>query len=690
MIRLIAALALVLTPPSLARTEDRGEQPVAPAKADEIVVTGRGLDAPPGTPSYGSVVIDRARLADAASGRLESALADVAGFQQFRRSDSRSSNPSAQGVTLRALGGNASSRALVLLDGVPIADPFFGFVPFSAIDPGTLASARITHGGGAGPFGAGALAGTIELTSAGADDLPTFAGRALYGSRDSTETAANVVAQSGAGFASLSGRYDRGDGFFTAPLRQRTANDIPARYDAWSTVLRGVVRVGDDSEVQARASLFDDQRTLRFAGADNASSGADASIRLVGRGDWQVEALAYVQTRNFRSRTVSSATGRVVLDQFNTPSTGLGGKLELRPPVGGTHVLRVGADVRRAEGQLAERNFNAATGIATQLRRAGGATTTTGLFIEDDWQLGKLVLTGGVRIDYWRIDRGFLRELTLPALALSQDIAFAARDGVRFSGRGGLVYAATDTLKLRAAAYSGFRLPTLNELYRPFRVFPDATAANAALRLEKLDGAEIGGDYEHGPFSLSVTGFYNRLSDAIANVTIAPGPGSFPQVGFVPANGVFRQRQNLDAIRVWGAEVNGGVRTGALAVSASYAFNHAEVIASGAGAALDRRRPAQSPRHAASATLGWTPAQGPSASLTLRHVSRQFEDDLESIALPPATTLDGVASIPLFAGVRLSLRGENLFDEEVVTRISGGVIERGTPRTLWIGLNFGG
>ncbi|MGY6361490.1 TonB-dependent receptor plug domain-containing protein, partial [Proteus mirabilis] len=66
-------------------------------------------------------MIDRTRLTGDASGRVENVLADVAGFQQFRRADSRSANPSAQGVTLRALGGNASSRALVLLDGVPLA-----------------------------------------------------------------------------------------------------------------------------------------------------------------------------------------------------------------------------------------------------------------------------------------------------------------------------------------------------------------------------------------------------------------------------------------------------------------------------------------------------------------------------------------------------------------------------------------
>src|SRR4029079_10784068 len=94
-----------------------------------IVVTGRGLDVTPATPAYDVQQIDREAIVASSSGRLEDALENVAGFQQFRRSDSSSSNPSAQGVTLRALGGNATSRALVLLDGVPMIDPFFGYVP---------------------------------------------------------------------------------------------------------------------------------------------------------------------------------------------------------------------------------------------------------------------------------------------------------------------------------------------------------------------------------------------------------------------------------------------------------------------------------------------------------------------------------------------------------------------------------
>lgn len=154
--------------------------PAAPAAAQQqtpvIVVTGQGLEQTPATPAYDVIEIDRETIVSGSSGRIEDVLLNVAGFQQFRRSDSRSSNPSAQGATLRALGGNATSRALVLLDAVPMLDPFFGYVPFSSLAPERLESIRVTRGGGSGPFGSGALAGAIELESANAATLGLFSG----------------------------------------------------------------------------------------------------------------------------------------------------------------------------------------------------------------------------------------------------------------------------------------------------------------------------------------------------------------------------------------------------------------------------------------------------------------------------------------------------------------------------------
>ena len=161
----------------------------APAAAQDqadIVVQGRGLPASPGERAFDIFTIDRARLQANASQRLESVLADVAGLQQFRRSDSRSANPTSQGITLRGIGGNASSRALLVLDGVPQADPFGGWVAFPAYATGRLGQVRVTRGGGSGYFGPGALAGTVELTSADPDQLaPSTAASPMAAARPS-------------------------------------------------------------------------------------------------------------------------------------------------------------------------------------------------------------------------------------------------------------------------------------------------------------------------------------------------------------------------------------------------------------------------------------------------------------------------------------------------------------------------
>ncbi len=634
---------------------------------EPIVVTGRGLDAAPAAPAYAVQTIDRNQLLITSSGRLEDALSSVAGFQQFRRSDSRSSNPSAQGITLRALGGNATSRTLVLLDGVPQADPFFGFIPFSAIAPEQLASARVQRGGGSGAFGAGAVAGTIDLTSANAGQLGLFSGSALVDNRGETELSGALAPKLGAGFAVISGRWDRGRGFFTTPAAERVPATVRARYDSWSVGIRAVAPLTPDIELQARVQLFRDERVLRFAGAETGARSEDASVRVVGRGAWQFDVLGYIQKRDFHNVVISARTFLPTLDQRATPATGLGGKIELRPPVGSAHVLRIGADWRSAEGRTEESPF--AAGQISAYRSAGGTNSDVGLYAEDDWTIGALVLTAGARADRWTVRGGSFEELGTTGVVRSA-IAYPNRAGWNGSFRGGAVFNVGRTLALRASAYTGLRQPTLNELYRSFTVFPITTRANAALANERLRGFEGGADWHPIPaITLSATAFDNKVRDAIANVTI---------------DATTRERRNVAAVAARGLELSGEARSGAFSLTASASYTEAKVEAP--GTALDGKRPAQTPRWAASATATWHPRADWTLSFTARHTGTQFEDDLQTTALPPVTVLNAFAQVPLAGPFSLILRAENLADAAVVTRNSGGSIDLGTPRTLWAGV----
>ena len=334
----------------------------------------------------------------------------------------------------------------------------------------------------------------------------------------------------------------------------------------------------------------------------------------------------------------------------------------------------MGIDYRLAEGGLQEDAISAVTGLVTARRRAGGRNGNLGLFVQDDWTLGPLVLTGGVRADRWTIRNGTFRERNAGGVATTNS-SLADRSGWATSVRGGAVAKLGGGIQLRGAGYTGLRLPTLNELYRPFVVFPVTTRANATLRNERLRGFEGGIDFApNAALTLSATAFDNRVRNAIANVTIATN---------------LRERRNVDAVHARGIELGAQARWRAFAFDGSLALTEAQVEASGTSLALDGKRPAQTPKLAASGTLSWTPREKWHLAATLRRAGRQFEDDLETDALPATTTLDAFAQMPLAGPLSLVLRAENLTGERIVTRNQAGSIDLGVPRTVWAGVRVG-
>lgn len=676
-----------------------------PDSLDPIIVTGASLPRTAGEAAFGSVIIDRERLQTEASGRLENILADVAGLQLFRRTDSRAANPTSQGVTLRALGGNASSRALVLLDGVPVADPFGGWIPFPALDPQRLGAVRVTRGGGAGAFGNGALAGTIELFSASAAQAAGLSAEVAAGSRESFSAAGRLGVPVGQGVLQLVARAERGDGYALVPEQQRGPIDVGASYRQYSGSMRTVVPLGEVTEAQFSALAFDDQRRRGLVGAGSLAQGTDASVRLVGRGDVPWEALAFAQWRQFETQfarvaDVQRTQSEPTLDQFSTPARGWGGKLEVRPALdvaglGMPLALRLGVDARATRGRTNERG-RLVNSAFTRLRQGGGNALDLGGYAEADATVRPGVMaTFGARLDRWWQRDGFFRETDIATLAPVIDEAYADRSGWETSLRGGLVATPTQAITLRAAAYQGFRLPTLNELYRPFRVGSDGTAANAGLRPERLHGVEAGARYAPAPaVDLEVTLFWNVMRGAIANVTRAEGPGVFPGIGFVA--GTFRQRDNLDQLRSAGAELSARLQVGAWRLQGAYSYTDARI--EDAASPLDGLRPALTSRHQASATalvetgqLGLALPPGGSASATLRYAGNQFADDLQALRLGDAVTLDLGARQPVGARFTVELRGENVTGTQVRAGLtSDGIVDLASPRTLWIGLRYGG
>ncbi len=109
------------------------------------------------------VVLGEEELESAAALTSDDVLRQVPGFQLFRRTSSRAANPTAQGVSLRGVGASGASRAVVLYDGVPLNDPFGGWVYWARVPREGLARVEVLRGASSSLYGSGALGGVVQF-----------------------------------------------------------------------------------------------------------------------------------------------------------------------------------------------------------------------------------------------------------------------------------------------------------------------------------------------------------------------------------------------------------------------------------------------------------------------------------------------------------------------------------------------
>src|SRR5713101_1328079 len=109
------------------------------------------------------VVLSQDNFAATAVRTIDDALRQVPGFSLFRRSGSRTANPTSQGVSLRGLGASGASRAIVLADGVPLNDPFGGWVYWDRVPHESVTQVEVLRGGASHLYGSSALGGVVNI-----------------------------------------------------------------------------------------------------------------------------------------------------------------------------------------------------------------------------------------------------------------------------------------------------------------------------------------------------------------------------------------------------------------------------------------------------------------------------------------------------------------------------------------------
>jgi outer membrane receptor protein involved in Fe transport len=684
-------LDLVVVPAAILETVTvtpaRTEQKVADIPASINVVTGEEMQESP------------ALIAD-------DALRQVASFSLFRRTSSIAAQPTTQGVSLRGIGPSGQSRTLVMLDGIPFNDPFGGWVYWTRVPMESVDRVEITEDASSSVYGNIAMGGVINIITAH-PTRRTVELKPQYGNDNSPKFDFFGSDQWGKVAGAVEGSFLHTDGFPIVEPIERGPIDNNANVEYRNVTGKLEFTPSDRVQGFLRAGYFSEDRNNAKVGELNdtrwTTVNGGVRARLADESELQGRLFVDVQRAHFNFLAVTNSTTtrnvvRLATDQ-NVPTNGVGGMAQWSKALG-RNAFSAGFDMRHVDGESHEDAYVAAvptsivgvTQAATlSVRRlSGGSQNTAGVYVQDIFTpIDRLVLTLSGRLDDWHNYDGHNLETTVAtgAPTANNRPSIVAKDATVVSPHLGALYHVSDLVSVWGAANSGFRAPTLTELYRQFSVGAVTTRPNENLEPERLVGGELGVNIApmHN-VSMRVTWFDNHVSNPVLNVTLSP---------------TLAQKQNVPETSVRGVQTDVDVRVGSSwRFSGGYVYDDATVTDGGAlNAALVGKWLQQVPRHRGTVQVAYSDPKFATVALGVQLVGLQYNDDLNVNAIAGATLVDAgydtagyTAGLPGYAVTDLTVSRaigrnlqaffgvQNLFDKMYFVQTNPSTI--GTPRLI--------
>ncbi len=580
--------------------------------------------------------VDALQLEQIPGDNLDDRLRTIPGFSLFRRTSSVVANPTTQGVSLRDIGSSGASRTLVMFDGVPMNDPFGGWVYWTRFTPAEMRRIEVSRGAATSVFGDLAMSGSLALFAEEPGKNRYSAGydggnhntHDVWG--DFTRLWNNIAVSASSRAYSTEGYY-----VVAGPIRGAIDREAGVRFAT------GTVRIDSFAGPQrlyAELNALAEERANGTYITHNSTGLGTASLHYLYQFPHDGISLIAFRSQGQYHATFSSIsnnrnTERLVSTQ-TVPSDSMGGSAIYNHGAERWNVV-AGADLNNEHGFSTD---HFPTAIPT-IHTGGGTLFEHGVFVQADARIGALRVFGGGRQE-------------------------TASHRNYFNPSGGLVFGSS-RWRARGTVYRSFRTPSLNELYRDFRAGNTLTLSNAALQPETLFGGEAGADFLGESGSVRVTAFHNSLDRLITNVTLSSTKSQ-----------IRRQRQNAASATAQGLEIETRKRWRALTAEASYLYASSRYVT---GPYV-----AQVPRHQGSAQLGYQHART-TLSAGVRAYSYQFDDDLNKFRLPGYASVQGMARQQLTSSLSGVASVENLLDHEFLTGFTP-TPTIGTPRLWRVGL----
>lgn len=625
------------------------------AGVNETVLTVGRTESLLGETPESVAVLSRERIAVTAAPTLDDALRQIPGFSIFRRSSSRNANPTTQGVSLRGVGASGASRSIVFFDGVPLNDPFGGWVQWNRISPIAVESVEVLRGGASSLYGNSSLSGAVEIVPRRADHAFVFSGEAFGGSQRTLSGSAFAGGRYKGWNAGVSGGHFQTQGYIPVNERERGPVDSFAGVRSSNVSTRIGRRFGGIASIFFRPTYFGEARTNGMPAQINRTHsrsfvfGGDLGRSLTEglKGttiNWRVYGGTQVYDQTF-SAVSPDRTAESITRLQRSPSQNFGFSTQVSMAIR-SHSIVTGIEGREVRGSSDEVGFSNNT--ATSLFGAGGRERIIGVFAKDVVAIGgRVVLAAAIRYDGWRNFRALSATRNL-STGVTSSTAFADREESAFSPQVSLLVHATNMVSFHASASRSFRAPTLNELYRGFRVGNVLTTANEDLLAERANNFEAGARFAAKRASLRTTVFLTEIDRAIANVTLSSTPSL-----------ITRQRQNAGKTRIAGIEIDAETTIKKLELNAGYLFVDSRVNEFPSNPILIAKFIPQVPRQQFTLQTRY-PIRDWTFAVQGRASSAQFDDDLNLFRLEPYFQFDAFVSRELGEKVRVFAAVENV------------------------------
>jgi outer membrane receptor protein involved in Fe transport len=604
-------------------------------------------------------------------------------------------HPTAYNEGMRGL-PTTETRMLVLMDGVPVNDPFFGYIQWNRIPLDNIDRVEVVRGGGAPLWGDTAMGGVVNVitrvpktpefdldVAGGSYGTYRVSGYGAYPLNDKVALGLNADFSGTSGYQTTPASwFSFGATTLRSPVVTPTsfnAQNLALRVDFTPTDdLSGFLSVNYHGNDQVLSTPIgrDAQQTWTYSGEIKKTLPNGASIT----------ATAFHDDSNFTTNNPHLLT---FTTEFNsnihrTPVSDTGGSLIWSQDFSGPlRNYAIGVDAHAIAGGDFANYFLPSGQLAVPTIIGSGRQLFVGGFAQARLvPFDRLEIVGSVRYQYYRNYNGI--DTFPPAIG-----AIPASNQFSTDPRVNVRYAVTDQIALRGAYYQSFRAPTLDELYR---TFADTTAGifegNPFLKSETLEGGEVGLDFTRPGLRAQLTAYSTTIQNLITqrNLTPAENPtGLGVTCGFDPQTFAFLScTRNVNAAAAIARGIEGEVdwEIGhGFSAQLAYTYADSRYTSDPVDPTAVGQRLEGVPLNNLSGQLSYAAPAGWHVATDLRWVSKSYGDPhpADNLIQNAHFVVDASADYPLSRHLTAYVQVQNLFDARYIASNSGGPPILGTP-----------